>query len=560
MTRPELSSADGATLHAESVLLAEAVPPTRWDRFEELLERASEKLNPILVKEARQALRSRQFLTTFFLMLCAAWGASIVTLAILGPAAYYTTEGPTLFYIYHTILAIPLLIVAPYGAFQSLAAERQDRTYELVSITSLGPWQILTGKLGGVALQLMIYLSAIVPCLAFTYLLRGIDIISIVLAVVYLCGLSLGLSAVGLLLASLAPNRQRHIVSSVLFALVLFGAFWFEMAEMVSITMAPIAPESWVFVHLVTLTIYLNVMAVVMLSARAMLTSVCQNRSTPLRFALLVNQLSLNLLFLWGQLRWGGDSLILLVMCSTALWWTAGALMTGESPQLSPRVRRDLPQSVLGRMFFAWFAPGPGTGYMLAVGSLLSVALISCLPYEAVTTALRLWGTGSISAFPAASQTLLVGILCTSYLTIYLGIGKWLLDVLRRIREVTLADRVTVHLVLLLLGSVAPWVVQLSLSGMRQSGYSLLQLTNPFWTISKALDRVSMSSSALELASILVPAGAVVVWVLNVRGIARELSQAPEALPERVLAEEQQLAQAAHAHERTNPWDDPPGP
>ena len=34
---------------------------------------------------------------------------------------------------------------------------------------------------------------------------------------------------------------------------------------------------------------------------------------------------------------------------------------------LSPRVKRDLPQTLLGRIFLTWFAPGPGTGYMFAV-------------------------------------------------------------------------------------------------------------------------------------------------------------------------------------------------
>jgi len=34
--------------------------------------------------------------------------------------------------------------------------------------------QIISGKLGSAALQVLVYLSALAPCLAFTYLLRGL--------------------------------------------------------------------------------------------------------------------------------------------------------------------------------------------------------------------------------------------------------------------------------------------------------------------------------------------------------------------------------------------------
>ena len=38
---------------------------------------------------------------------------------------------------YYAILAFPLAVVVPYAAFRSLAAEREDNTYDLLSITTL---------------------------------------------------------------------------------------------------------------------------------------------------------------------------------------------------------------------------------------------------------------------------------------------------------------------------------------------------------------------------------------------------------------------------------------
>ena len=43
--------------------------------------------------------------------------------------------------------------------------------------------------------------------------------------------------------------------------------------------------------------------------------------------------------------------------------------MTGESPELSSRVKRKLPQSLLGRALSTWFNPGPGTGYLFALAN-----------------------------------------------------------------------------------------------------------------------------------------------------------------------------------------------
>ena len=51
-------------------------------------------LNPILVKEARQALKSRQFVITFGLLLICGWVWSILGLAIIGPEAAYGVHGP----------------------------------------------------------------------------------------------------------------------------------------------------------------------------------------------------------------------------------------------------------------------------------------------------------------------------------------------------------------------------------------------------------------------------------------------------------------------------------
>ena len=77
-----MTTIDPAPAIAPPTELVPVLPDTAWDRFESLLMRASDRLNPILVKEARQALRSRQFIFTFFLMLAAGWIWSIAGFGI----------------------------------------------------------------------------------------------------------------------------------------------------------------------------------------------------------------------------------------------------------------------------------------------------------------------------------------------------------------------------------------------------------------------------------------------------------------------------------------------
>ena len=59
------------------------------------LERLGDRFNPIVVKEVRQALKSRQFVVTFLLLLLAAWAGSIFGVSYLGESIDYGSSGVT---------------------------------------------------------------------------------------------------------------------------------------------------------------------------------------------------------------------------------------------------------------------------------------------------------------------------------------------------------------------------------------------------------------------------------------------------------------------------------
>ncbi|MGD9721158.1 MAG: ABC transporter permease [Pirellulales bacterium] len=569
------------TIEGPQQLAAEPEPivatiVSRWERFEALLMRAGDHLNPILVKEARQALRSRQFLITFFLMLTAGWVWSILGLASIGPAVYFAAEGPQMLFVYHLFLSVPLLLVAPYTAFHSLSSERQDRTYELVSITALGARQILTGKLCAIGLQMIVYLSAIFPCLAFTYLLRGLDIFTIVMVVVYTCGLSIALSVIGLFLGAIAPLRQRHIAMSVLFAVGLFGALWIDNLWTYQIVyfggMRVESSEFWL-VQCILLTIFLNVCVIAFLAARSQLLTVSENRSTALRWSLVVAQLSFVAWIAWAQMSWSDNEIIFgLIYFSTVAWYVAGMFLTSESAALSPRVKRDLPQSLLGRTFLTWFRPGPGTGYIFVICSMVTVAVFALLPYWwlanlfrdlTVSTSPVGLAVGTVAIAPPARplpnswELLIAGIVAISYIVFYLGLGSLIVRGLRRYTEVKLALPVLVNLCLILFGSLTPWVIQMTSPTMRELDWTLVQIPNAIWTLSDiCFDDMPQDVPVLLTA---LPAVALIVFLLNLPALLDELGHVRAAKPARVEEEDaEEAARRAGALEPVDPWDERP--
>ena len=350
-----------------------------WLRLESVLDGVGDLLNPILVKEARQAMKSRQFVVTFSLMLIFGWLWTVIFIALSVPDVFFAPVGPAVLTGYYIVLSIPLLIVVPYASFRSLAAEREDGTYELLSITSLSARQIILGKLGSAILQMIVYYSALAPCIAFTYLLRGIDVLTIGTFLTYTFLASLLLSIVGLMMATVTRARHWQVLLSVVFvmALLVFTFIWdfVVLAFIVNRQTPPFdQPDFWI-ANLCLLSFYFTIAALLLLIGAGQITFASENRSSPIRVVLVVLQMLMIGWFTFYWVRFEAGELLFVEISAIAAYWTLiGAFLSGETAQLSPRAMRQLPQSFLGRMAFTWFNPGSGTGYVFAMLNLLGAA------------------------------------------------------------------------------------------------------------------------------------------------------------------------------------------
>ena len=524
------------TMSADDLPQSDGEPDTpthKWERLDDWLSGASEWLNPILVKEARQSLKSRQFVLTFGLLLLAAWGWTALAITMLQSRGLSSNAAAEVFGGYFLILEVPLLVIVPFAAFRSLAGEREDGTFELVSITALPARQIVLGKLASAALQVMIYFSVIAPCIAFTYMLRGIDLLTIALTLIYTLAISFTLVCTGLLFAASVRSIHWQILASVMMLGVLtmaaFGWPAFVFDEMLRGGM-PVDDANFWYGNAMAGSMVLCLITLQIACAVAELSFPSDNRSTKLRILLVVIQIVFTGWMLFFHARFS-DRYMLIVMSllTTAFWMITGAMMTAEHPVLSPRVRRSLPRSFLGRMAFTWYNPGSGSGYVFAVTNALGVFL----------AILFLWSTdGGRRMRPHEVHA---AALAVSYMAFYLGIGRMALMLLRRTSQFGVVVGFMVQTLVAVLGILLPILLQTIIHWNEQFNYSALQLPNWGLTLIMALDRPG-EVFRNPLFPITVHASAMIVFVLNVVMGAREVHQLREETPDRVLEEDRELA------------------
>jgi hypothetical protein len=539
-------------------------PPPWLARFDLRLERIGEWLNPILVKECRQALKSKQFVITFALVLLCAWLWSIAGIAMLGPGVYYSFDGPEMFYGYYMILAFPLLVVVPYGAFRSLAGEREDRTFELLSITTLRPRQIVSGKLASAIVQMLVYMSAVSPCLTFTYMLRGIDVVSIVFILLYLFAGSLAFSLVALLLATVSRERHWQTVISLVVVVALCFAFAMSCAacyEVLRFSFFEIENRWFWIAHAIAATAYASYFALFFCAAAAQLTFASDNRSTALRICMLAQHALLAGWIAFGisesQRETGIEPFGVLLLIGMSLaaghWFVMGMFLVGESPHLSPRVQRTLPKTSAGRALLSWFFPGPARGYVFVLANMAAAVMMALW-------AMLAWDkfvSPAVIGFRGVQFENLValGVLVLGYTAFYLGLGKLILGAARRLSVVGALTSVLVHVLLILGGCGIPLVIHM-MSEMRVRGYNLLHVANPFWSIVEVVERPGMLYGPAVVT--IVGTAGLIMFVLNLRSILEEVRLVRAASPTRVAEED--AARAALFEQATqlprSPWDE----
>jgi hypothetical protein len=461
------------------------------DRF----DRASDWCNPILVKEVRQALKSRAFVATFLLLLLGSWLISAFGLLAAGANIEYGSVGREFFIFYFGTVCIALGVVVPFGAFRSLLNERDDNTYELLSITTLSPGQIVRGKWACAIVQALLFYSAIAPFIAFTSLLQGFDFAqAAVLLATALYG-SCALSITTLMLSTTVKQRIWQGFLSLTVVAGLCGLTMMVLSGLSSLMMFPLPLDDqdfwWGLAFIAVMSASYQWLFYQIAAAR--LTFESENRSTGIRLTA-AGQFWL-LWVLAGVFHYiRGVPIVTqevwtLVAASGVHWTALGLAFSAELDGLSRRVRRTLPRQAWLRPFLVPLLPGGALGYLfvlvhLAALWLLAVAATAWAQSAAGSTPQQF--LGSLSALEETAWTHPSVQLATAvclYIALYAGLAgcflRWGHAILPAFQG---AHARTVIVIVVAGGFIGPFGVRTARL-VPWTGQSVADVLFPFWVL-----------------------------------------------------------------------------
>lgn len=512
----------------------EAVP-RRWiERIDDWAERIGDAVNPILIKETRQALKSRQFVLTFSVLLVAALGWTVAGSLSLMPLIYTTPSAPRMLIGYYIVLAIPMLLVVPLAAYRSLEAEIDDGTLELLSITALSPWQIVLGKLASASLQMMLYLVALFPCVAYAYTLRGVDLPTICLMMVVLITAASALTIVALAFAPLARGRSGRTTTLIVVLMVLMMAEYVVGSGVVFTIIYgnPLTVGWTVFLLITAVLLTISIGHLLLTATAAQLTPESENRSSGIRWSILTLTILIFAcnVFAIEWIREDRDQALLVFFPSliflAGLWTFSGALMTAESAVVTPRIQRELPGNFLSRLLLLYFTPGPATGLVFAYLGILLLMAASLAGSE------RMRSLGSVirpSDF-AMLQTLILAY--ASYLIVLLLCVRGVVAIVRIRNHPRVEIGLAALIAVAVLSALVPYSIGLHANDYRPFEYSAWQTTNWVWTIGRILDN-QPPKWVFEISVFAM----VVATLIAIASVGRRALAMRTATPDAVLAE-----------------------
>ena len=451
-----------------------------------LINWVDDRLNPIVVKELRQAVQARVVVGVLFLLLV----TLLITLAVnlieaTGPGrGFNDAAGAELFLVFQSILLATCMFFVPAYVGVRLAAERQGVASDLLYVTTIRPASVVWGKLlAGMVVTALVF-SACAPFMVITYLLRGIDLPTILFVLGVDALIVLATTQVAIFVGTLPIGWPVKLLLGMILIGVagsayagVTGAVWGWISFGVGSAMAD--SDFWVGVAVFVGCWLAGVVTVFLLSV-AIVAPPTSNRALPLRVYLTLVWTGTFGLFLWLA-QWNGDTELLVVWMA----FTLGALVlavivsAGERDTVGPRLRRSIPRNRLLRVPAFLFYSG-------ITGGLLWCAILIALTFVAVgvgAEALRQWSPGArgpwgspFDTFPDFLLSRTISVMC--WVFGYVLLSVWLCR--RAMKLANGGATGVIALILMCLCSVLPMILAFALNPDRWENDLLVWMTlNP---------------------------------------------------------------------------------
>lgn len=342
----------------------------------------SDRLSPILVKEIRQMVRGREFNYSFGISLLAGF-----VVAFFGLAYSVSSIGETgawVFSAFMVCLGLLGLVIVPLGAYSALRNERVDQTFDLITQTTLTPRRIVLGKLMTQWVKLITLFAGLAPFIAMSFLLGGIDLLTILISLAVLFMWSMWVCSACLFLSAASQARAMSavlfIVMLIAFVAILFGFAPFVLSIIGIAGFARMSGTTLKWVLLGSTAVCFTSMTNFVLLAENRLSLAIEDRSTALRIGFFVQfLLALTCItgpFVGGASGWGIADVILGlgIVGGIHLAVTATFAVT-EDMTLSRRVFKRVQKS-LSRPWFAIFRPGGGRGALWILTQMIVLLVV----------------------------------------------------------------------------------------------------------------------------------------------------------------------------------------
>lgn len=338
--------------------------------------------NPIVIKELRQGVRSWTVTGMLLLFLIVLFIASVGFLVTQSfDVDVNTGQGASMFAAFMVILAVASIGFIPLYIGARVTAERQENNLDLLYVSTLSPVRIIWGKFLCGAYIALLFFSACMPFMAFTNLLRGVDLPTVFFILFFLFVTVCAVNMIAIFLSCITATRPFKV----LFALAgLFISFWLVMALATS---SPAVMRSGVGATMGRLSFWIGagtafaigmaVTGLFFVLSVALISPASMNRALPTRLYITIFWLLGGLLALGWVVHRGDASLFAVWTYPTFLLMMLALLVTiSNSDQISPRVRRKIPPPGIRRLLAFVFFNG-------AAGGLVWVGMILVATYFA---------------------------------------------------------------------------------------------------------------------------------------------------------------------------------
>jgi len=191
-----------------------------------VISKLDDMLNPILVKELRQSTNGNFFRFTLI-------GLTMLILVSISLSIVWNNNsglarlkwGKEIFDTIHGMLTFCVYLLVPLWICCKFTVERANNTMELLYASTIIPPQLILGKyLMSIVIAVQLY-SICVPFMAICYLLRGVDVFTITVAVIRSFILFLPISQAALFVGAISVSIYVKYMFNILFAGAIF-IYW----------------------------------------------------------------------------------------------------------------------------------------------------------------------------------------------------------------------------------------------------------------------------------------------------------------------------------------------